>query len=242
MAILPSSPGIYKITCTANDKIYIGSSAHMRQRWNEHRSYLQRGKHHNRHLQFAWNKYGESAFVFGVLELVMFVEYLHEREQYWLDHFRAYDRRCGFNLARDARAPARGYKASPALRAKYARRQLGRRHPDAVKEKIRTWNIGRVMSSDARDKMRIAWQRRRAELTPEQWYQRTAASFHSPEARARMAAAKSARWIVTDPQGNECVVESLRAFCEGHGLSYSNMKIIAKHPGWTHKKYRCRHA
>lgn len=119
MGIIPSSPGVYKITCTANHKVYIGSTTEIRKRWSWHRSDLRRGIHHNRHLQFAWSKYGKQAFTFEILEMVMFAEHLHEREQYWLDHYRAYDPKLGFNIGKVARAP-----------------WLGRAHSEETKQKL----------------------------------------------------------------------------------------------------------
>jgi len=62
--------GIYSILHNASGKIYIGSSINIKQRWNAHRSALNRGKHSNPHLQNAWSKYGKDAFTFSILEEV----------------------------------------------------------------------------------------------------------------------------------------------------------------------------
>src|SRR5258707_13712753 len=64
---IPTASGIYKITCTANKRIYIGSAVNLRQRRSEHFSGLQHSTHHNPILQNAWNKYGPDAFTFEVL-------------------------------------------------------------------------------------------------------------------------------------------------------------------------------
>jgi group I intron endonuclease len=240
MAILPSSSGIYKITCLPTGKVYIGSSRNIQQRWNEHRSQLVRGIHPNSYLQNAWNKYGEQSFVCDTVEVIDRVQ-LADREQYWIDHYSACNRQRGFNIAQDTRAPMLGRKATPEQRAKYAQLRRGRRHSNETKEKIRAWNVGRVMSPDARDKMHDAWERRRAELTPEQWRKRTAGVFHTPESRARMAASKRMRWVVTEPNGNEQIVDNLRQFCEERGLDYGNMKRLVRYPNRTCKGYRCRH-
>src|SRR5229473_6154293 len=63
---IPTTSGIYKITCTANKRIYIGSAVNLRKRKNEHWNAFKRNQHHNRHLQRAWDKYGEQAFTFEV--------------------------------------------------------------------------------------------------------------------------------------------------------------------------------
>lgn len=56
--------GLYKITNSLNGKYYIGSSNNFSKRWSKHRNTLRRGKHGNSHLQAAFNKYGEEAFVY----------------------------------------------------------------------------------------------------------------------------------------------------------------------------------
>lgn len=60
--------GIYKIQNNKNGKIYIGQSIHLEQRWREHLILLRKNKHYNRHLQFAYNKYGEDSFTFTVIQ------------------------------------------------------------------------------------------------------------------------------------------------------------------------------
>lgn len=59
--------GIYKITCTANGRFYIGSAVNFKARWAIHTHGISKGTHHSRHLQRAWSKYGEEAFKFEVL-------------------------------------------------------------------------------------------------------------------------------------------------------------------------------
>ena len=61
---------IYQITNKINGKIYIGSTNNLSKRWNNHRSKLRNGKHENDYLQQAWNKYGEDAFEFSIVEEV----------------------------------------------------------------------------------------------------------------------------------------------------------------------------
>lgn len=60
--------GIYRITCVPTGNHYIGSSIHIEERWRQHRTEMRGGYHSNPHLQRSWNKYGEPAFTFVVLE------------------------------------------------------------------------------------------------------------------------------------------------------------------------------
>jgi group I intron endonuclease len=91
--------GVYAIRCNVNGKVYVGSAAtSIRARWNGHRSQLRLKQHHSKHLQFAWNKYGESAFEFVVLEECA-PESCLAREQIWIDEKRAADRAFGYNIS-----------------------------------------------------------------------------------------------------------------------------------------------
>lgn len=60
--------GIYKILCSANNKVYIGQAKDVYARWRGHRYALTRGIHVNQHLQNAWGKYGAAAFSFTVAQ------------------------------------------------------------------------------------------------------------------------------------------------------------------------------
>jgi predicted GIY-YIG superfamily endonuclease len=81
---LKGKSGIYVIINLQNGKRYIGSAVDMKQRLREHRSMLQRGKHHNKHLQNAYNKYGIKSFTLVPLELCD-SDQLIVREQHYLD-------------------------------------------------------------------------------------------------------------------------------------------------------------
>lgn len=83
---LPSGikTGVYEIFCTANGRRYVGSSVNFERRWRLHYTQLSEGKHHSQHLQRAWTKYGEDAFVFRVLEKCVMGD-LIAREQHYID-------------------------------------------------------------------------------------------------------------------------------------------------------------
>ena len=76
--------GVYQIQCSVSGKVYIGSSKHVFNRWYQHRSALRRGQHTGPRLQKAWNKHGESKFVFSVLEECS-PDDRYQREQFWID-------------------------------------------------------------------------------------------------------------------------------------------------------------
>lgn len=93
--------GIYKIENKVNGKVYIGSSINCEARKKQHYTELRNNKHINSYLQRAWNKYGESSFVFSVIE-VCYKENLKNRESFWIDFFGGIDSDLNYNLM-DAR-------------------------------------------------------------------------------------------------------------------------------------------
>lgn len=150
-------PVIYKIENTVNGKFYIGSTGCMRQRTACHRIRLRKNTHHCKHLQAAWNKYGEEVFRFLVVEEVPFVEDLSAAEDRWLEEH--YGKPHCYNLSRCAEAPMRGRfgelspnfgvpvsdemkgRISKSLRQYYAEDpanhpRLGKRHNQVTRKKI----------------------------------------------------------------------------------------------------------
>jgi group I intron endonuclease len=75
--------GIYIIRHVESNKIYIGSAVRLNKRWNFHRFKLRQNMHENSRLQNAWNKYGEDAFEFSIIELVSDKTKLEERKKAW---------------------------------------------------------------------------------------------------------------------------------------------------------------
>lgn len=75
---------IYKIINLVNDKFYVGSTVHKKVRFRQHRTLLRGSRHHCKHLQAAWNKYGEDKFDFRVVEEVPEAVSLQGVEDRWL--------------------------------------------------------------------------------------------------------------------------------------------------------------
>ena len=94
--------GIYIIKNLVNNKVYVGSAFNLSNRFSTHKYRLRRNKHRNKHLQSAYNLYGERNFLFEVLEFVENKEDILEREQYYLDLFSCYDRNKGYNICKTA--------------------------------------------------------------------------------------------------------------------------------------------
>lgn len=89
--------GIYCIENKITNKKYIGKSVNIYERWRQHKMFLKHNKHHNRYLQFAWNKYGETAFCFYIIEECLEDE-LNSKEIYYIQKFNSTDDKYGYNL------------------------------------------------------------------------------------------------------------------------------------------------
>lgn len=81
--------GVYCIYNSKTDNLkdcYVGSTATMGfdKRWQKHIAFANSGHHHSVIFQRAWNKYGQDAFVFSILEECLSNQCL-EREQVYLD-------------------------------------------------------------------------------------------------------------------------------------------------------------
>lgn len=87
-------------------KSYVGSSVNIKKRFATHKQLLKSKEHWISYFQNSWNKYGESAFEFHVIEYCA-KEKLIEREQFYLDVFQTV--KYGFNLNPLA-ASTMGYK------------------------------------------------------------------------------------------------------------------------------------
>lgn len=77
--------GIYEIVNLVNGKRYVGSAVSFKKRWTYHRRDLRGGRHHSRHLQHSWRKYGEQSFEFRIIETVDDPRQLIEREQHYIN-------------------------------------------------------------------------------------------------------------------------------------------------------------
>lgn len=73
--------GIYQIRNLINGRVYIGQTRQrFEKRYLHHYWKLKRGTHDNPWLQRAFNKYGETQFVFEVLEIIEDGDLINERE------------------------------------------------------------------------------------------------------------------------------------------------------------------
>lgn len=174
---MPSSAaGIYKIENQVNGKCYVGSAVMLDRRMRKHKTELNCGRHCNQKLQRAWDKYGQDAFVFAVLERVEHHQDLIEREQLWMDRLGSVDG--GYNIcavagsclgvkkSRDSvertAAAHRGVKRSDETRARI-REARARQAPMSAEAmaKVSAALAARVISDETRAKLSAAGKGRR---------------------------------------------------------------------------------
>jgi group I intron endonuclease len=135
--------GIYAIVHVASGRRYVGSAVSIEDRWSDHRCKLALRRHENAYLTAAWHKYGADAFEFVILEPVLFLEFLVEREQHWMDRYRVADRRYGFNIAPKA-GSSLGVKHTEEQRAALSARLKGHRyHTPESRAKISAAHMGK---------------------------------------------------------------------------------------------------
>lgn len=131
--------GIYKIFDVYTHFVYVGSAVNISKRWQWHIKDLKANKHRNKYLQNAWNKYGENAFRFQIIECCN-KEQLIELEQSWINVLNCV-RPNGYNLAPKA-GSSLGIKRSAETKEKQRQLKLGKKQKPEHVEAKRQANIG----------------------------------------------------------------------------------------------------
>lgn len=149
---------VYRIKCIPTGKCYIGGTSNLKGRWTQHKADLRSGAHRNLHLQRAWNKYGELAFVFEILEMAN-RKNVFEKEQAWIDKEKP-----KFNGTPHAiKPPLYGRRMSKEARARISKtlegnvNRRGKKAAEETKEKMRRSQKKRYekepRSRETRDKL-----------------------------------------------------------------------------------------
>jgi group I intron endonuclease len=135
-------PVVYQITNMLTGDFYIGSAQSFARREWQHRYALKRNEHKNPHMQASWNKYGEEAFVFEILEeLPEGADALGAENKYLHDHVGQHN--C-FNVNKDAYLSRLGQTMTAESREKLSRSRKGKhagenhyRYGQAVSDEVR---------------------------------------------------------------------------------------------------------
>lgn len=190
---------IYKITCTANQKFYIGSTINKTQRWARHRRQLRDGTHPNKNMLASWQKHGEDTFIYEIVEIVEDAITLLGAEQKHLNKH-AGKEYC-FNWALHADAPMRGKSGAdtPNFGKTFSTETRAKISASSSGEKHRNW--GKKLSEETKAKIRVSnllYPHKGRKHTPEAIAKIAAASKGRPvseETRAKRSAASKGRVI-----------------------------------------------
>ncbi|MFL5800322.1 MAG: GIY-YIG nuclease family protein [Roseiflexaceae bacterium] len=222
----PRTSGVYQIRCIPTGKIYVGSAVNLWKRWDQHRRRLRSGKHSNRYLQSAWNKYSQENFEFSVLEFVDVADLLHA-EQEWIDATGCIDKELGFNIVPTAKSSGganiqtwegfvdpQGHELTiVGLQDFCERHNLDYR------------SMHRLAMGKSKLKAYKGWTHRNS--VRQRDYIKTYEGFVDPDG---------------SPVGP---ITNLAEFCHQNGLDNTHMTAVAhgricSHRGWTHKSGRAR--
>ena len=77
---------IYKITCDAEGRSYVGKTQNVGGRWWSHLGMLSANAHPNTELQRVYNQYGADSLSFSILDSVP-VDDLSRAEAYWIEKY-----------------------------------------------------------------------------------------------------------------------------------------------------------
>lgn len=192
--------GIYQITHKSSGKKYIGSTNNINNRRLDHLRDLRNNRHCNPHLQNAWNKYGESDFVFQIIEITT-TNTQFIREQWYLDNKIDWNNDFNSNKSASLSPGTKGTtmsdetkkKKSIALKGK--KRQMSDDEKRARSESAKLMNAKRkasgwTLSKESREK--------RSEIAKRLGLKPPLASFrgknHSTKAREKIGEASKRMW------------------------------------------------
>jgi group I intron endonuclease len=192
--------GVYLIESLVDGKCYVGSSINPHRRWNEHRRELESGRHCNKHLQKAWDKYGAVSFRHVMLEYCE-VDALPEREGWWIVLLGTANKKRGFNQGGCVRGVI-----SDELRERRRAVMMGKRilpegytHSESTRAKMSATHKKMPIPAHLIQKGDTVPPERRAQMSaiskrrplPEGMMQR--GGVHALETRAKMSAAGKGR-------------------------------------------------
>ena len=147
---------VYKISNSIDERVYIGSTIYLNERWLEHKRKLLKDKHENIHLQRFVNKYGLDCLSFNIIEEVN-NDIVLIREQYYLDNIIN-----KFNIAVNSSAPMMGKHHTKESLEKIAIRSrgnnnpmFGKKRPQWIIDKLTTSSLGRAKSKEEKIKRMI---------------------------------------------------------------------------------------
>lgn len=222
--------GVYALFCTATGKVYVGSSETCRRRVKGHFALLAQGKHRNRHLQFAYDKYGEDSFECRILEAHE-ADGLLECERYWISMYDARNDQFGYNFVDPVESVGRvrRYVVYPPDGEPVEIENL---HKFCRENGLCSVNMTRVAQHKASHHKH--WLCRYADVTESQWLEARDRVF---TLKAKTQKTFTGDYVAIAPDGSRYRVWDLPWFCSRHSLPYTGA-ISAASNGWRCKSWR----
>ena len=229
--------GIYMIQNKINNKMYIGQTVNIKERWKDHRAELRGGYHSNKHLQRSWDKYGEESFEFSIL-LECEESQLNTFEEYYIFELMTYDPWVGYNKTyggdgcrcteetrkkmseanKGENHPFYGKHHTEETKIKLSEANKGKHHTEETKKKLSEANKGKTLSYETRKKMSKA---HKSKISPD-------------------SSKRSKPVVQIDPDTNKVVKVwgSAREAEKQGGFNQSNISSCCKGKLKTHKGFR----
>lgn len=210
--------GIYKITCTVNNRYYVGSTTRsFIERFRSHKRLLKQNRHNNFHLQRDWNRYGLNLFTFEILQVCTDKSSVLKDEQYYLDLCASSDL---YNIN------------------KLSTSTLGYRHTKPNKDKISAIVKERMNTDSVRSKLNASMISRWKDPIYREQKTLEAKSLWSSSKRKR----KTYHGLI-DPFGKRYDnITNISEFCAQHNLRLSCVFQLFSGDIKTHKKWRYEYA
>ena len=205
--------GIYKIINIVNNKFYVGSAVNLSRRRARHFSELRNNRHSNGKLQNSWNKHGESAFTFVIVEELPEDADILAAENRWLkDHV---SKDYCYNIGVDATAPHLGMSGelSPTW---------GHKHTEEAKAKIAAASATRVQTEEEKVKRRKSMRGHHVAASTKAKISATLSgegNYWYGKKRPDHGAKVSRAVIATAPDGKTLEYDSIQALREAAGIS-----------------------
>lgn len=145
--------GIYKITNTANGKVYIGKTVNFQRRYTSYKGAFKKEdiRKINPYFLNSIKKYGPENFTFEVVESCL-IDELSEKELEWMVEYKSTDQKFGYNLRMDS---STGMVAHPSTRKKISDR-LRKEFSEGIRSRkaVSQWATELWKDQDKKDEMK----------------------------------------------------------------------------------------
>ena len=186
--------GIYGIVNLNDGRVYVGQAQHIWLRCEQHFRAFRRGDHRNPRLQRAYNRDGESAFRFFIIEFCD-MHVIDARETFWIAQ---HDKKYNVCLEGSSR---RGVKASDEARSNMSAAKKGKKPLH-------------LMTPESRKRAAATYKARWHEIHP---------AKQTPETIAKRVASQKARWAIKQKTNARIPADVVLEIFNSVGKTYKSM-------------------